>query len=39
MKFGMLLGGKIANSKLPENPPNSLKKNTCALSKSSALNL
>ena len=30
MKFGMSLGGKIANSKLPENPPNSLKK-ICAL--------
>ena len=38
MKFGMLLCGKIANSKLPENP-NSLKKYACTLSKSSALYL
>ena len=31
MKFGMSLGGKIANSKLPENPPNSLQKKMRAL--------
>ena len=37
MKFGKLPCGIIANSKLPENLPHSLKKCAYALSKSSAL--